>query len=111
MQLELWVEPSSAGPGRTAVGKIMLMLYTENTPNGGQLFPRLLQTMRCCRKLPPKPLSERNISSVFILLFTTTRHMVHMSDVCIDLSLRVTLMCVLQNAVTLRLSAVLFIKG
>lgn len=38
MQLELWVEPSSAGPGRTAVGKIMLMLYTENTPNGGQLF-------------------------------------------------------------------------
>ncbi len=38
MQLELWVEPSSAGPGRTAVEKIMLMLYAENTSNGGKLF-------------------------------------------------------------------------
>lgn len=114
MQLELWVEPSSAGPGRTAVGKIMLMLYTENTPNGGQLFSHLLQTMRCCWKLPPKPLSERNIWSVFILLFTTTRHMVHVwrvyrSEFVCDVN--VCLSVVLQNGVTLRLSAVLFIKG
>lgn len=94
MQLELWVEPSSAGPGRTAVEKIMLMLYAENTSNRGQLFSHLLQTMRCCRKLPSKPLSKRYVSSVFILLFTTTRHVEHMSDVCMDLGLRVTLMCV-----------------
>lgn len=31
MQLKLRVEPSSVGPVRTQVEKIMLMLYAENT--------------------------------------------------------------------------------
>lgn len=39
MQLELWAEPSSVGPERTPVEKIMLMLYTENTLHEADFSP------------------------------------------------------------------------
>lgn len=38
MQLKLRVEPSSGGPVRTQVEKIMLMLYAENTLHGKGFF-------------------------------------------------------------------------